>query len=267
MWKQQMDAAEVGTEEWKKFRDNWMDSLSNLNSAVEDAVQNLIDKYNNTITKIVRTTKDQLMGGDWQKAMDEWDKAKWNDDRYLDITTRATKVLDFVDDVNKAMEGKPIEQQQELLKLMNSEVDSLNNMTRVRQIDLDLANKKLEVLQKQQALEDAQKHKSDLRLRRDSQGNYSYQYVANENDITAKQQELRDALEELRQLAKTDISDTMDEVEDKLNDFFERATELSQQYYDDQDTLKQKLLELEDEYFGEEGYITLLGVDYNTMQG
>ena len=267
MWKQQMDAAEVGTEEWKKFRDNWMDSLSNLNSAVEDAVQNLIDKYNNTITKIVRTTKDQLMGGDWQKAMDEWDKAKWNDDRYLDIATRATKVLDFVDDVNKAMEGKPIEQQQELLKLMNSEVDSLNNMTRVRQIDLDLANKKLEVLQKQQALEDAQKNKSDLRLRRDSQGNYSYQYVANENDITAKQQELRDALEELRQLAKTDISDTMDEVEDKLNDFFERATELSQQYYDDQDTLKQKLLELEDEYFGEEGYITLLGVDYNTMQG
>ena len=267
MWKQQMDAAEVGTEEWKKFRDNWMDSLSNLNSAVEDAVQNLIDKYNNTITKIVRTTKDQLMGGDWQKAMDEWDKAKWNDDRYLDIATRATKVLDFVDDVNKAMEGKPIEQQQELLKLMNSEVDSLNNMTRVRQIDLDLANKKLEVLQKQQALEDAQKNKSNLRLRRDSQGNYSYQYVANENDITAKQQELRDALEELRQLAKTDISDTMDEVEDKLNDFFERATELSQQYYDDQDTLKQKLLELEDEYFGEEGYITLLGVDYNTMQG
>ena len=43
------------------------------------------------------------MGGDWQKALDEWDRAKWFDDRYLDLGTRGTGVLDFVTDVNKAM--------------------------------------------------------------------------------------------------------------------------------------------------------------------
>jgi len=216
MWKQQMDAAEVGTEEWKKFRDNWMDSLSNLNSAVEDAVQNLIDKYNNTITKIVRTTKDQLMGGDWQKAMDEWDKAKWNDSRYLDKASRAAGVLDFVDNVNNAMNNQSPRVQKQLSDFLDKEVNDLNSIANLRQIDLDIANKKLEVLQKQIVLEDIQNAKTQMRLRRDSQGNYTYQYVADEDQTQSAQTDLRDSIEELRQLAKKDVSDTIDEVQDKL---------------------------------------------------
>lgn len=266
MWKQQMDAAEVGTEEWKKFRDNWMDSLSNLNSAVEDAVQNLIDKYNNTITKIVRTTKDQLMGGDWQKALDEWDKAKWNDSRYLDKASRAAGVLDFVDNINNAMNNQSPRVQKQLSDFLDKEVNDLNSIANLRQIDLDIANKKLEVLQKQIVLEDIQNAKTQMRLRRDSQGNYTYQYVADEDQTQSAQTDLRDSIEELRQLAKEDVSDTIDEVQDKLQDFFEKAQELSQTYYDDQETLQEKLLELQEEYFGDDGYITVLGQDYNNMQ-
>ena len=267
MWKRQMDAAQEGTEEWKKFRDNWMEAVSDMNSAVEDAVQNLLDKYHNAISKIIRETKDQVLGGDWQKALDEWDRAKWFDDRYLDIASRGNGVLDFISNVNQAMNGASSKQQKDLLALMDAQVDRLNKMTRVRQIDLDIANKKLEALQKQYALEQAQQNKTQMRLRRDSQGNYTYQYVADESSIEGKQQELRDVLEELRLLAKEDLTDTIDTVEEKLTEFFTKAQELSQLYYDDTDLLQQKLLELQEEYWGEEGYITMLGIDYNLMQG
>ena len=267
MWKRQMDAAEEGTEEWKKFRDNWMESVSDMNDAVENAVENLLDKYNNTISKIIRQTKDQILGGDWKRALDEWDRAKWFDDRYLDTASRGNGMLDFIANVNKAMEGASTKQQQDLLKFMNAEVDRLNEMTKVRQIDLDIANKKLEVLQKQYALEEAQESKTQMRLRRDSQGNYTYQYVADQNTIETKQQELRDVLEELRLLAKEDLTDTIDTVEEKLEEFFDKAQELSEIYYDDSEVLQEKLLELQEEYWGEEGYITMLGIDYNLMQG
>ena len=267
MWKRQMDAAERGSDEWKKFRDNWMESVTDLNSAVDAAVQNLLDKYHNTIQKIINDSKDQLMGGDWKKALDEWDRAKWFDDRYLDLGTRGTGVLDFVSEVNKAMQGLPAKQQQQLLKFMDSEVDKLNNLTKMRQIDLDIANKRLEVLQKQMALEDAQQNKTKLRLRRDSQGNYSYQYVADQDQVASKEQQLRDVLEELRQLTKQDMTQTIDEVENKVEEFYDKAKELTETYYYDQELLKQKLLELEEQYFGEQGYITMLGVDYNRMQG
>ena len=266
MWKQQMDNAKKGTDEWKKFRDNWMSSITDLNSAVENAVQNLLDKYNNTINKIIKNTKDQMLGGDWNKALDQWDRAKWNDNRYLDVASRATGVLDFVDSVNSAMNKQSPRVQKQLSEFMDKEVDDLNNIANLRQIDLDIANKKLEVLQKQIALEDIQNAKTNMRLRRDSQGNYTYQYVADEDQVQSAQSDLRDSLEELRKLAKEDVSDTIDEVQDKLQDFFDKAAELSQTYYDDQEVLQEKLLELQEEYFGEDGYITKLGVDYNTMQ-
>ena len=266
MWKQQMDAAEEGTKEWKQFRQNWMQSLQDLNSAVDDAVQNLLDKYNNTINKIIKNAKDQALGGDWDKALEEWDKAKWTDDRYLDKASRATGVLDFVDSVNEAMNKQSPKVQKELSEFLDKEVSDLNGITNLRQIDLDIANKKLQVLQKQYALEDAQNAKTKMRLRRDSQGNYTYQYVADEDEISSKQQDLRDALEQLRQLSKNDLSDTMDEMQSKLQEFFEKAQELSQKYYGDQQTLQQKLLELQNEYFGEDGYITQLSQDYNGMQ-
>jgi len=148
-----MDAAERGSDEWKKFRDNWMESVTDLNSAVEAAVQNLLDKYHNTIQKIINDSKDQLMGGDWKKALDEWDKAKWLDDRYLDMGSRANGVLDFISNVNKAMDGKSVKQQQQLLQLMDAETERLNNITNLSQTQVDIANKKLEILQKQMALE------------------------------------------------------------------------------------------------------------------
>ena len=265
-WKQQMDNAKKGTDEWKKFRDNWMSSITGLNSAVENAVQNLLDKYNNTINKIIKNTKDQMLGGDWNKALDQWDRAKWDDNRYLDVASRATGVLDFVDNVDSAMNKQSPRVQKQLSEFMDKEVDDLNNIANLRQIDLDIANKKLEVLQKQIALEDIQNAKTNMRLRRDSQGNYTYQYVADEDQVQSAQKDLRDSLEELRKLAKEDVSDTIDEVQDKLQDFFDKAAELSQTYYDDQEVLQEKLLELQEEYFGEDGYITKLGVDYNTMQ-
>ena len=121
-----MENAEQGTEEWKKFRDNWESSINDLNSAVESAVENLLDKYQNTISKIIKDTKNQIMGGDWQKAMDEWDRAKWQDDRYLDMGSRATGVLDFVDKVNEAMNGQSPKVQKQLNDFLKKEVDYLN---------------------------------------------------------------------------------------------------------------------------------------------
>jgi len=46
---------------------------------------------------------------------------------------------------------------------------------------------------KRMALEDSRNNKTTLQLRRDSQGNYSYQYAADEDDGANKLQDLKDA--------------------------------------------------------------------------
>ena len=267
MWKEMMDAAEEGSQEWKKFRDNWENSLNDMNAAVQAAVENLIDKYHNTVDKIIRQTKDNLMGGDWQAALDEWDIAKWRDDRYLDVASRGTAMLDYTDAIKQAMQGQSPKVQQRLNKLLQSELDYLGNIKNLRQVNLDIAYKELQIEQKRIALEQAQQSKTQMRLRRDSQGNYTYQFVANEDDINQKQQQLRDAIEELRQLAKTDVTEGVDLAIEKITEFFDKAKELAYEYQDNEELAKEKILELYDTYFNpEEGLVTQIAIDYGISQ-
>lgn len=269
MWKTQMDNAEEGTKEWQKFRQNWMSSISDLNKTVESATKNLVDKYQNTINKIVKQSKNSLVGGDWEDMLDQWDVSKYLNDRYLDQLSSASGMLSFVDKVNEAMDGQNEKAQKQLKQLQDEQLKRLRTKQqqgKLTQTDLDISNKKLEVLQKQQALENAQNNKSKMRLRRDSQGNYTYQYVADEDDVNNKAEQLKQSIEDLRILIKKDVTDTIDEATQQINNFYEKAAELAEKYGNDTETLNEKLAELTDEYFGENGIVTLLGIDYNTNQ-
>ena len=54
--------------------------------------------------------------------------------------------------------------------------------------------------------------KSKMRLRRDSQGNYRYEYVADTEDIADKQQELLDAQNDLYNFDKERYISILDEA-------------------------------------------------------
>jgi hypothetical protein len=73
-------------------------------------------------------------------------------------------------------------------------VNQLANQTTMSEYDVKLANAKLEALQKQIALENAQQNKNQMKLRRDTQGNYKYVYAADQDDIIQRQGELLDSL-------------------------------------------------------------------------
>jgi len=73
---------------------------------------------------------------------------------------------------------------------------------KVSQYDIDRANALLQVEIQRLALEEARNAKSKLRLRRDSQGNYSYQYTSDEDNIAEAAQNLQKAQLEVYNLDK-----------------------------------------------------------------
>lgn len=83
--------------------------------------------------------------------------------------------------------------QKQITDQMNQQLDYLRNKVNLSKYDVDYANAQLEILQKTIALEEARDAKNQMRLRRDTQGNYSYVYTANQSDIASAQNELLDA--------------------------------------------------------------------------
>lgn len=97
---------------------------------------------------------------------------------------------------------------------MNNELKALREKDKLSQYDLDRADLRYQIALKQIALEDAQQNKSKMRLRRDSQGNYSYQYTADDDQIAKTQQEISDLYNQLYNLDKNKYSDSLREIYD-----------------------------------------------------
>jgi len=85
---------------------------------------------------------------------------------------------------------------------MNEQLKILREKDNLTQYDIDRAKAALEVEKARMALEDARYNKTKMRLRRDSQGNYTYQYVADEEKLGDLQAALADAQANLYNMDK-----------------------------------------------------------------
>ena len=229
-WFQQMNSVAEGSDAWKEYRDNWEDAVKDLNNSIRDVADYFYNRYEAIFNQLAKQLKDTFAGGDWNKRQTLWEDFLDDDDRYLDSLSRANGTYNLILKTQDAISNANLKHQRELNKWLDATTKNLESQTELRQIDLDIAEKELDIILKRQALEDAQNNKTKMRLRRDSQGNYRYQYVADTNDVAQKQQELRDAIEDLRLLVKEDFKDTVDRMYDQMESFAEEAADISEKY-------------------------------------
>ena len=125
---------------------------------------------------------------------------------------------------------------------MNEQIDALKEQDKLSQYDLDRANLKYEIALKQIALEEAQQNKSTMRLKRDSQGNYTYQYVSDEDEIKQLQDDLSNLYNQLYNMDTDKYTNNLGEIYDIWVEFQERMAEAAQINDPEKRLEKEKLL-------------------------
>ena len=118
--------------------------------------------------------------------------------------------------------------QKKINKAMEEELKALREKDKLSQYDIDRANKKYELTMKQIALEEAQANKSTMRLRRDAQGNYSYQFVADEDEVSDAQQDLLAAQNDLYNFDKERYQQTLDDILSIYQEYQQKMLEAAQ---------------------------------------
>ena len=196
-WEKEMNSiVDKNSEEWKIARDNWIAATNDLNATIEATIENARAKMENAIDDVFDKFNDQITNGMGLDYMaQQWDLVNDNADDYLDTINEAFALRQLESKYQDAIDNTDnISAQRKLNKLMEEELKALKEKDKLTQYDIDRANKKYEIALKQIALEEAQQTKNTMRLRRDSQGNYRYEYVADEDNIQKLKDEL-DALE------------------------------------------------------------------------
>ena len=209
-------AGETSGEAWDKVVENQKEAQEELNQALEEAIQTIIDKYQNTIDGIFNQITNRLtdgMGLDY--IQDQWDLINQRADKYLDDINSAYAIQGLQSKVQDAIndnEGN-VEAQEKIRDLMDEQLAYLKDKENLTQYDVERAEKLLDIELKRIALQNAQQNKTSMRLRRDANGNYSYEFVADEDAIAQGEQELQDAQNDLYNFDK-------DEYNSNLNDIF-----------------------------------------------
>jgi len=227
-WNNQMaEALKSGNEEVikqvQKNIDDWTLEIAKLS---EEAAEAFLEEYQLQVKKANQEFLESLTGGrkidyfefDWEWDQDKASKYKDDIEKAYEYDKLRTK---YIDVLNNA-QGASLQTQNKIRAQMQEELDALQNQVYLSQYDVDLANAKLEILQKQIALEDAQRNKNKMQLRRDTQGNYRYVYAANKDDIASAQQDLMNANYDAYELSKNNYMQV-------FNDYIQEYKKLAEQ--------------------------------------
>ena len=232
------DGRIINQQEYDNIKKNLDDVTDNLNSKLEEMIENLSDQWQNRVDGIIAKLNNALTGGRGLDYLDEqWDYINTFDDNFLDTFESNMGIQEVTDLYKQAIDGlsgSPVNQQK-INKLMNEQLKILREKDNLTQYDIDRAKAALEVEKARMALEDARYNKTKMRLRRDSQGNYTYQYVADEEKLGDLQAALADAQANLYNMDKEHYTQNLNTLYDAYKDYIDKMRDLTEEYNNTQD--------------------------------
>ena len=115
------------------------------------------------------------------------------------------------------------------LKNLQDEIEIRKENNKLNQYDVTILEKKLAMLQAQQALEDAENAKNSVRLVRDDQGNWNYQFTADQGAIDDAQSQYNQAMNDWYNTAKDQVKNISNEIVNMKKE----ASDAVKEIYDD----------------------------------
>lgn len=246
----------------------WSENIQKLNSLTEDLIEARMNLYKTQASRIVSEFDMAVFNGDtMDEYISQWELLNKQADQYLDTVNAEFGVEQlrnkYMQAYNKSIGNTKT--REKINKIMQEELAILKEKDKLTKYDLDRANAKYDLTLKQIALEEARENKTNLRLRRDSQGNYTYQYTANQEEIDKAQGEVDIAKNNLYNMDKERTNEMVNETLQLYKDFAaEREAILNDpQYINNQEAMNEKLKELQKKYFDKDnGFISIATKEY-----
>lgn len=230
------DEHDIRYDAYKKARDAYLEEFNEAQeaylSSAQSAMETAQDMYLQQIERAVYEFGQAVSNGvGLDLLQDKYDHYIEQNERYFDKVNEAYQVSAWYNKLQKDIDDTTNSAHKERLKALQEEINQRREGNKLSQYDLDILNAKYQVLQAQMALEDAQNAKNKIQLVRDSQGNWNYQYTADQDQIANAQQNLLDAENDWYNIAKQQITDvtgeivsTWQECQDKIKDIYSDMT-------------------------------------------
>lgn len=263
--KSTLDFAENALKEAKKTRDSlakqygednetirtWDEQIKELEDKRDEAYSNWLDAweseceaarttFEDTLESIITNFETKISGlaGSLDMLNDAYERQSKVDEVYVDDYEKIYQLSKLSREISKSIDDtSQVKNKEKLKKLQDEIVKKQEQGVKLSQYDLDYLEKKYQLELARQQLEEAKNAKTQVTMKRDSEGNYGYVYTADASAVADAEQNYEDRLHELQELnseyIKTlqgDIIQVQQDLENDLKDFAENFKGTQEEY-------------------------------------
>lgn len=265
---EQLSNMKEGDEDYEKVKAQLDELNAEMEQSVESHLQLVKEQYALAVEEIMDNFEKEMTGGDsLSKISERWQDSQELAKGYYDEVEKIYQLESLQNTLEKDIAGAgSVKDQQKITEFMNEQMKILKSKNKLSEQDMLIAQKKYDILKAEMDLEDARNNKNTMKLTRGSDGNWSYQYVANTDDVLEKQQQVRDANNELYASMKSNFTSLTSDILSTAQTANQRITEIVSEMdtadstrYAELEAEKQRLTEL---YYGSGGILSQKYAEY-----
>ena len=218
-------ALESAKKAFEATQDNLNEAQEAYVASWEAALQAVADSYTSTMEGVMDEISKNLangLAGGLDALQERMDRMKTKDSNYVDDYEKIYQLTKLTRDLETQIDNTSnVRAQKELLKFQKEINSILQSDKKLSEYDIDYLQKKYDLKLAEIALEDAQNAKSQVTMRRDSEGNYNYVYTADENAVAEAEAEYATKLYEMQKANDeyiTSLSDSIVSLEAEMKD-------------------------------------------------
>ena len=190
------------------------ESLENIDEQIQNAEEKMLSdwenvleqasqEFENAVTRTIKSFEKAMSGtfGNFERLQDAFNKQKELGDIYLDDYKKIYELSKLTRDINKSLETTDNIKGKEILRDLQQEINTLEAQgVKLSEYDVQNLRAKYDLRLAEIALEEAQNAKTQVRMTRNSEGNWSYVYTADENKMAEAEQNYEDKLYAMQEL-------------------------------------------------------------------
>lgn len=222
-YEEQIEAAEDAAQEaTEAYYSSWEAAIEAINTRFESAMQHMAEDFSKTMAGVA---------GNLEGVQQRMDLRKMVADVYVPEYEKMYQLTKLTREAQKSIDNASnVKVKQELLRVQQKIVEAQESGAKISQYELDYLQRELDLKAAQMALEEASKAKSQVRMTRDSEGNYAYVYTANEEAVEEAEQNYADKLYEMQKLNEEYVASLQDMLVELESNYIQALQDAAEMY-------------------------------------
>ena len=202
----------------EEFQSSWEEALEAANAAFEAAVDQIITAYDDAAAGLM---------GSMAELQEAFDRKSDLSSQYLEDYEKIYQISKLNREIENSIDSTDnVKAKRELLELQ-SKINAYEEAgVEISEYQMEQLRQEYELKKAQIELEEAQEAKSQVQMTRDADGNYSYVYTANSEDVANAEQNYEDKLHAMQQSNAEYINDLQSNMIQMEQDYQDQVQEI-----------------------------------------